>query len=129
MLQLAAPEVWGVDKLNQERHCGRGDLTIVFGEHSFAAHRLIVQSFSPLMESMLKNPMKEASSGILEFPGVKCSQEALEALMTLMYTKQIDLSQLPPSEAIELYELSSFLMSDALKGLALTYLYGIGSAA
>lgn len=127
VLLLGTAEVWGVDKLNQERQCGRGDLTIVFGEHSFAAHRLIVQSFSPLMEKMLTSSMKEASSGVLELPEVKCSQKALEALMTLMYTKQIDLSQLHPSEVIELYELSSYLVSDALKGLAFTHLHNIGS--
>lgn len=125
MLQLPVPEVWGVEKLNQER---KGDLTVVFGnQHSFSVHRLVVKSFSPFLDSMLRSDMKEASSPVLEFPEVTyCSQEALEALVTLMYTQKIDLSKLSPSAAIELLELGSFLLSDALKGLALTHLHGIG---
>ncbi len=128
MLQLPAPELWGLEKLNQERLEGKGDFTIAFGKQDgIPVHRLVVRSFSPFMSAMLQSTFQEGTSKSLEFPEVTyCSPEALEALVTLMYTRKIDFDKLPPSGAIQLLEVGSFFLSDALKGLALTHLHGIG---
>ena len=115
-------------KLNKERLAGKGDFTLVFGEHSFLVHRLFVQSFSPLTHSMLTSGMKETGSPSLEFPEVTyCSKGALDALVTMMYLGKMDLKALPPSAAVELLELGSFLLSNPLMGLALTHLDEVGA--
>jgi hypothetical protein len=128
LLLLPVPEVCGAEKLNEERLAGNGDFTLVFGEHSFPVHRLFVQSFSPLTHSMLSSGMKETTAASLVFPEVTyCSKEALDALVRMMYLGKIDFSVLPPSAAVELLELSSFLLSNCLKEFALKHLYEVGA--
>ncbi len=124
MLRLDQPRSWGTDLLNAQRREGHGDCTLDFGGKQFPAHRLIVESFSPVMKAALQLGMQESETGLIQFPQAPAlSPKALDAFIELMYTQKIDFNQFPIADAILLLEFSHFLNSEALKKSAFEYLY------
>ena len=121
-------EPWGIDRLNIKRLKGEGDCILSFGEHSFSAHCLILQQFSPFLETMISSRMKESESKIFELREIPAfDRKTLEALMTFIYLKKLDLTQFPLSTSIKFLELGLFLSSSALQNQAFAYILKRGA--
>ncbi len=131
-LTLAQPKPWGIPLANEERQKGEGtDCTLIFGEDTedtkkmeFPAHLCLVRTFSPFFRGQVASNMSESRSKQFIFPTVEFTKEELESFMTFMYLQRLDLSQFPPSTAIKFLDWSFSLLSDALRNVALEYIYG-----
>ena len=126
-ISLPNPRLEGPALLNEERHAGRGDCHVDFGHARFAAHRLLVGSFSPVLKMLVESDPQVQASGIVLLPQMNnVSREALEAFMSFMYLREIDFSKLPRLDVIRLLEHSHFLDSETLKTKTFEYLYNRG---
>ena len=87
------------------------DVVICIGEREFHAHRLILASSSPVIETMLNADMKERTEGRINLTESSISPLVFEDVLTYMYSGKIKLT----SDTVEeLLYVSTFLMMQAL---------------
>lgn len=126
MATLKAPRQWYaneslIDKSHKEniflsinafrRHKAFTDVVVYIAEREFHAHRLILASSSPVLETMLSADMKEKAEGRINLTDSSISPLIFEDILSYMYSGKIKLS----SENVEeLLFASTFLMMEAL---------------
>ncbi|RLN03041.1 BTB/POZ and MATH domain-containing protein 1-like [Panicum miliaceum] len=65
----------------------RADVTFSVGEHSFAAHRIVLAARSPVFEAELHGPMREAGTQTVTVQGIQPA--VFKALLHFIYTDSL----------------------------------------
>lgn len=129
ILSLSSKQPWGLDKLNEERKEGIGtNCTLVFGEgksaQSFAVHDLIIEQFCEWFK--IQKGFAEGEKKKFDLPKVvDFTKEELDAFVSYIYTKKLDLCQFPARTAIHLLKLSFYLNAENLRSLTFNHLKDI----
>ena len=88
------------------------DVIVYVGDCEFHAHRLILASSSPVLETMLSSDMKEKVEGRINLTDSSIRPEIFEDILSYMYSGKITLTI---ENVEELLHSSSFLMMQALR--------------
>ena len=94
------------------RHRAFTDVVVHVAESEFHAHRLILASSSPVLETMLSSDMKEKAEGRINLTDSGISPHILEEILLYMYSGKVKLTI---ENVEELLYASSFLMMHALR--------------